>query len=103
MLRKQKLIIFIGECKNQEMLLCIKYLNRKGIEVRDGSSHKLYASLLLTFNLLKSRALSFFFFFFFFFFGRRADLRAILTSIFLSWRHKNFHILKACTGIMWLG
>ena len=43
MLRKQKLIIFIGECKNQEMLLCIKYLNRKGIEVRDGSSHKCFS------------------------------------------------------------
>ena len=43
-LRKYKmyyqLIIFIGECKNYEMLLCIKYLNRKGIEVRDGSSKK---------------------------------------------------------------
>ena len=36
------------------------------------------------------------------FFGRRADLRAILTSISLSWRHKNVHILEACTGIMWL-
>ena len=34
-----QLIIFIGECKNQEMPLCIKYLNRKGIEVRDGTSH----------------------------------------------------------------
>ena len=34
-----QLIIFIGECKNQEMPLCIKYLNRKGIEVRDGISH----------------------------------------------------------------
>ena len=43
MLRKQKLIIFIGECKNQEMLLCIKYLNRKEIEVRDGSSHKCFS------------------------------------------------------------
>ena len=34
-----QLIIFIGECKNQEMPLCIKYLNLKGIEVRDGTSH----------------------------------------------------------------
>ena len=34
-----QLIIFIGECKNQEMPLCIKYINRKGIEVRDGISH----------------------------------------------------------------
>ena len=33
-----QLFIFIGECKNQEMPLCIKYLNRKGIEVRDGTS-----------------------------------------------------------------
>ena len=32
-----QLIIFLGECKNQEMPLCIKYLNRTGIEVRDGS------------------------------------------------------------------
>ena len=35
-----QLIIFIGQCKNQEMPLCIKYLHRKGIEVRDGSSKK---------------------------------------------------------------
>ena len=75
-----QLIIFIGECKNQEMPLCIKYLNRKGIEVRDGSS--------------KKKSIEFF--------GRTADLRAILTSIFLSWRHKHIHILEACTGIMWL-
>ena len=34
-----QLIIFIGECKNQEMPLCIKYINRKGMEVRDGISH----------------------------------------------------------------
>ena len=75
-----QLIIFIGECKNQEMPLCIKYLNRKEIEVRDGSSKK---------NSIEV-------------FGRRADLRAILTSIFLSWRHKHNYILKACTGMMWL-
>ena len=37
------------------------------------------------------------------FFGRRADLRAILTSVFLSRRHENMYILKARTGIMWLG
>ena len=92
-----QLIIFIGECKNQEMPLCIKYLKRKGIEVRDGTS------LLLTFNLLKSTARSYFFFGGGGGGGRRADLRAILTSIFLSWGHKNVHILKACTGIMRLG
>ena len=51
-----QLIIFIGECKNQEMPLCIKYLNSKGIEVRD-----INVSLLLTFNLLKSTARSYLF------------------------------------------
>ena len=34
-----------------------KYLNRKGIEVRDGTSH---VSLLVTFYLLKSTARSYF-------------------------------------------
>ena len=84
-----QLIIFIGECKNYEMLLCIKYLNRKGIEVRDGSSKKKKKKKKKKKNSIE-------------FFGRRADLRAILTSIFLSWKHKNVQILKACTGMMWL-
>ena len=69
-----QLIIFIGDCKNQEMPLCIKYLNRKGIEVRDESSKKKKK------KKKKTRSN---------FFGSRADLRAIFTSIFLSWRHKN--------------
>ena len=89
-----QLIIFIGECKNQEMPLCIKYLNVK--ELKCETAPHINVSLLLTFNLLKSTARSYFF-------GRRADLRAILMSIFLSWGHKNVHILKACTEIMWLG
>ena len=45
------------ECKNQEMRLCIKYLNRKGIEVH---LTLMFLSLLLTFNLLKSTARSYF-------------------------------------------
>ena len=55
-----QLIIFIGQCKNQEMPLCIKYLHRKGIEVRDGSSKKKKKK--------KKKKNSI---------GRRADLRAI--------------------------
>ena len=34
-----QMIIFICESKNQEMPLCIKYLNRKGIKGLDGTSH----------------------------------------------------------------
>ena len=58
-------------------------------ELKCETAPHINVSLLLTFNLLKSKI-----------FGRRADLRAILMSIFLSWGHKNVHILKACTGIM---
>ena len=54
-----QLIIFIGECKNQEMPMCIKYLNRKGIEVREAPH--INVSLLLTFSLLKSTARSYLF------------------------------------------
>ena len=85
-----QLIIFIGECKNQKMHLRIVK------ELKCETAPHINVSLLLTFNLLKSTARSYVF-------GRRADLRAILMSIFLSWGHKNVHILKACTGIMWLG
>ena len=34
-----QLIIFFGKCKNHEMPYYIKFLNRKGIEVSDGSPH----------------------------------------------------------------
>ena len=91
-----QLIIFIGECKNQEMPLCIKYFLKIVKELKCETAPHINISLLLTFNLLKSTARLYLF-------GRSTDLRAILTSIFLSCGHKNVHILKACTGIMWLG
>ena len=76
---------------------CIKYLKRKEIEVSSEKADHIYVFLLLTFNLLKSGVRSYFF-------GRRADLRAILKSIFLSLSHEIFILrLEACTGIMWLG
>ena len=77
---------------------CIKYLKRKEIEVSSEKADHIYVFLLLTFNLLKSGVRSYFFF------GRRADLRAILKSIFLSFSLEIFILrLEACTGIMWLG
>ena len=86
-----QLIRFYRECKNQEMPLCIKYLNRKGIEVRDVSSKKKKKKKKKKKNSIRSN-----------FLVEELIFERSSRQYFFSWRQNNIHILEACTGIMWL-